>query len=86
VDAGHISIESDLADKDTVLKVQSKRKQEYTNDDYKRLEALMYDKFTLKLESAQVRLADRTESMPLSLATVYLRQRLGSMSSSLDFI
>jgi hypothetical protein len=59
VDAGHIAIESDLADKESVIKVQSRRKQEYTEEDYKRLESLMYDKFTLKLESAQVCLQDQ---------------------------
>jgi vacuolar protein sorting-associated protein 13A/C len=54
IDAGHISMESELADKDAVLQVQSRRKKEYTEADWKSLEDLMYDKFTLKLESAQV--------------------------------
>jgi vacuolar protein sorting-associated protein 13A/C len=54
IDAGHIAIESNLADKDAMVKVQSMRKHEYTDADYKRLESLMYDKFTLKLEAAQV--------------------------------
>jgi hypothetical protein len=55
IDAGHIAIESNLADKSAMLEIQSKRNQQYTEADYKRLEGLMYDKFSLKLEAAQVR-------------------------------
>jgi vacuolar protein sorting-associated protein 13A/C len=62
IDAGHISIESDLADKDTLIQVQSKRKKEYSDEDYKRLESLMYDKFSLKLEAAQFLLGNDLES------------------------
>lgn len=54
VDAGHISIESDLASKDAIRQVHLKRSQQYTDDDYARLESLMYDKLNLKLEDAQV--------------------------------
>jgi len=54
VDAGHISIESDLADKEAVREIHLKRNQQYSNDDYKRLESLMYDRMSLKLEAAQV--------------------------------
>jgi vacuolar protein sorting-associated protein 13A/C len=54
IDAGHISIESDLADKDAVREIHMKRNQQYSDDDYKRLESLMYDKLSLKLKAAQV--------------------------------
>lgn len=54
VDAGHISVSSELVDKDTIREVQSKQQQKYTDEDYKRLESLMYDKFLLKLDSTQV--------------------------------
>jgi hypothetical protein len=54
IDAGHISIESDLASKEAIRQVQLKRAQQYTDDDYARLESLMYDKLNLKLEDAQV--------------------------------
>jgi vacuolar protein sorting-associated protein 13A/C len=54
IDAGHISIESDLANKEAIRQVNLKRAQQYTDDDYARLEALMYDKLDLKLEDAQV--------------------------------
>lgn len=55
LDAGHISVESDLADQKAVDEVKAKEHQEYSEDDYKRLESLMYDKFHVKLEDAQVR-------------------------------
>ena len=54
LDAGHISVNSKLVDKDTMKEVQSKQKHAYTDEDYKRLESLMYDKFLVKLSSTQV--------------------------------
>lgn len=54
IDAGHISIESDLVDKEAVHEIHLKRNQQYNEEDYKRLESLMYDKMLLKLEAAQV--------------------------------
>ena len=56
LDAGHISIESELANKKAVQEINAKRKQQYSEEDYRRLEALMYDKLTVKLESTQVSL------------------------------
>lgn len=54
VDAGHLSLRSELIDKKTIHDVQSKQRQQYTEDDFKQLESLMYDKFNLKLTSTQV--------------------------------
>jgi vacuolar protein sorting-associated protein 13A/C len=54
IDAGHISIESNLANKEAVREIHMKRNQQYNDDDYKRLESLMYDRLSLKLEAAQV--------------------------------
>lgn len=54
LDAGHISVESNLADKSVMNEVKAKAKQEYADEDYQRLESLMYDKYYVKLESAQV--------------------------------
>lgn len=54
IDAGHISVESDLADKDAMRELQAKKNQQYSEADYRRLESLMYDKMMLKLEAAQV--------------------------------
>ncbi|KAF5390329.1 hypothetical protein D9757_002946 [Collybiopsis confluens] len=53
IDAGHIAIESELADKAAIRAVHLKRSQKYSEEDYKQLEDLMYDKMSLKLHSAQ---------------------------------
>lgn len=54
IDAGQISIVSELANKKAIQEIQAKRKQQYTDEDYKHLEAMMYDKLLVKLQSAQV--------------------------------
>lgn len=54
LDAGHMSVTSELVDKDTLRDIQAKQKQQYTEEDFRKLENLMYDKFNLKLESTQV--------------------------------
>ena len=53
IDAGHVSLNSELVDKHTLRDIQSKQKKQYTDEDYKQLEGLMYDKFLLKLNSTQ---------------------------------
>ena len=55
LDAGQIAIESKLADKDALQEVYDKRHSVYTDEDFDKLEALMYDIFTVKLKDAQVR-------------------------------
>jgi vacuolar protein sorting-associated protein 13A/C len=54
VDAGHASVSSELVDKETLRDIQSKQRQKLSEEDFKRLEGLMYDKFILKLDSTQV--------------------------------
>ncbi|GAA5827080.1 hypothetical protein JCM11251_002234 [Rhodosporidiobolus azoricus] len=54
LDAGHISVESNLADQSALDAVKAKEHQEYQEEDYKRLESLMYDKYYVKLEDAQL--------------------------------
>jgi len=54
VDAGHLSLRSDLIDKNTLKDIQSKQKKQYSDEDFEQLESLMYDKFNLKLKSTQV--------------------------------
>jgi len=54
IDAGHISIESNLADKEATRQIHLKRNKQYSEEDYRRLESMMYDKFMLRLQSAQV--------------------------------
>ncbi|KAF9459895.1 vacuolar protein sorting-associated protein 13 [Collybia nuda] len=62
IDAGHISIESDLADKDAVRAIHLKRNQKYSDEDYKYLESLMYDKLLLRLEAAQFIVGNNLQS------------------------
>ena len=54
VDAGHVSLTSDLVKKELIEEVQKKQQHSYSDDDYAKLESLMYDKFLLKLHSTQV--------------------------------
>ncbi|RDI80750.1 putative arabinogalactan endo-beta-1,4-galactanase A [Venturia inaequalis] len=54
VDAGHASVTSELVDKETLKDIQSKQRQKLSDEDFHRLEGLMYDKFILKLDSTQV--------------------------------
>lgn len=52
LDAGHISVTSDLVDKSTIEEV--KAKDHYSESDWKRLKTLMYDKFSLRLQNSQL--------------------------------
>ena len=54
VDAGHIGVKSELVEKEAMHEIQSKQKKQYTEDDFRQLESLMYDKFLLNLDSTQV--------------------------------
>jgi vacuolar protein sorting-associated protein 13A/C len=54
LDAGHASVTSELVEKDALHEIQAKQRQQYTDEDFRRLEGLMYDKFLLKLHSTQV--------------------------------
>jgi vacuolar protein sorting-associated protein 13A/C len=54
LDAGHISVNSELVDDATMKEVQSKQSQAYTDKDFRKLESLMYDRFLVKLSSTQL--------------------------------
>ena len=54
VDAGHISVISQLGNKEAIKEIQAKRKLDYTDEDYRRLETMMYDKVSVRLKDAQV--------------------------------
>ncbi|BEI82300.1 hypothetical protein CcaverHIS002_0301680 [Cutaneotrichosporon cavernicola] len=58
LDAGHIAVDSKLADQDKLNEVQAKRGRQYSDDDYKQLEELMYDRVLLKLDSTQLLMGD----------------------------
>ncbi|KAE9408077.1 vacuolar protein sorting-associated protein vps13 [Gymnopus androsaceus JB14] len=81
VDAGHIAIESELADKEKIRAVHLKRSQQYSDEDYKQLEALMYDKMSLKLKSAQFVIGNDLDSCREALKsnsrdTLHLLERI----------
>ncbi|KTW25717.1 hypothetical protein T552_03329 [Pneumocystis carinii B80] len=54
LDAGHISLESNLVEKEKIREIQSKHNKVYSQKDYSNLKSLMYDKFSLKFESIQL--------------------------------
>jgi vacuolar protein sorting-associated protein 13A/C len=54
LDAGHISVNSELVDKDTLKEVQAKQRSSYTDEDFRKLESLMYDRFNVQLSSTQL--------------------------------
>ncbi|KAI1654139.1 vacuolar protein sorting-associated protein 13 [Daldinia decipiens] len=54
LDAGHISVSSELVDKGTLKQIQDKHHQQFSDEDFKQLESLMYDRFLVKLTSTQV--------------------------------
>ena len=62
LDAGHVSLNSELVDKETMNDMQSKHKKQYKEEDFKQLEELMYDKFNLKLNSTQLLLGPGIEA------------------------
>lgn len=54
LDAGHIAVRSVLADQGALDTIKSKQHKQYDEEDYRQLEELMYDRFFVKLESAQL--------------------------------
>ncbi|RDB28887.1 Vacuolar protein sorting-associated protein 13 [Hypsizygus marmoreus] len=81
IDAGHISIESDLADKGAIRTIHLKRNQQYNEEDYKYLESLMYDKVLLKLDAAQFIIGNNLQScldalQPGSIDSFHLLERI----------
>ncbi|KAL2215818.1 vacuolar protein sorting-associated protein [Thermoascus aurantiacus ATCC 26904] len=69
LDAGHVSVNSELVDRETIKEVQSKQKRPYSEEDYKQLEGLMYDKFLFKLDSTQVLIGPGIEATKSQLSS-----------------
>ncbi|KAI8944058.1 hypothetical protein F4801DRAFT_267969 [Xylaria longipes] len=67
LDAGHISLNSELVDKGTLKQVQDKQQQKYSDEDFKQLESLMYDRFIVKLTSTQVLIGPSIEETKAQL-------------------
>lgn len=62
LDAGRIAVRSVLADQNALDTVRSKQNRAYTDEDYRQLENLMYDRFFVKLESAQLVMGNDIDS------------------------
>lgn len=69
LDAGHVSVSSELADNNALKDIQAKQKRQYNEEDYKQLEELMYDKFLLKLNSTQVLIGPGIEATKSQLSS-----------------
>ncbi|KAF8254179.1 hypothetical protein K440DRAFT_652243 [Wilcoxina mikolae CBS 423.85] len=54
LDAGHVAVTSDLVKRADIGEIQAKQNHKYSEEDWKQLESLMYDKFRLTLESTQL--------------------------------
>ena len=54
IDAGQVLVDSALVSKKDIQEIDEKRKQQYSDEDYRRLESLMYDVYNVQLKSAQV--------------------------------
>ncbi|KAI0466100.1 hypothetical protein F4859DRAFT_527562 [Xylaria cf. heliscus] len=67
LDAGHISLNSELVDKGTLKQIQDKQQQKYSDEDFKQLESLMYDRFIVKLTSTQVLIGPSIEETKAQL-------------------
>ncbi|KAI1419606.1 hypothetical protein F5Y12DRAFT_231448 [Xylaria sp. FL1777] len=67
LDAGHISLNSELVDKGTLKQIQDKQQQRYSDEDFKQLESLMYDRFLVKLTSTQVLIGPSIEETKAQL-------------------
>ncbi|KAF8311204.1 hypothetical protein DL93DRAFT_2229838 [Clavulina sp. PMI_390] len=68
LDAGHISVESNLADKAAIQEVHSKKNRSYTSADFERLESLMYDNFSVRLNDAQLLIGDNIDVLLAALS------------------
>ncbi|KAN0063379.1 Vacuolar protein sorting-associated protein 13 [Thecaphora frezii] len=69
LDAGHIGVQSMLAAPEALETIRSKQNKAYTDEDYRQLEELMYDRFFVKLESAQLVMGNNLRSCIEGLAS-----------------
>ncbi|CAO3621876.1 unnamed protein product [Mucor fragilis] len=61
IDAGHINVDSQLADKAVINDIKNKDIQKYSKQDARTLEDLMYDKFNLQLSQTKVLIGSNTK-------------------------
>ncbi|KAI7898920.1 uncharacterized protein BX663DRAFT_555462 [Cokeromyces recurvatus] len=63
IDAGHINIDSQLADKKILNDIKAKDITKYSKEDIQTLESLMYDKFNLQLSQTKVLVGRNTREI-----------------------
>ncbi|KPI40863.1 Vacuolar protein sorting-associated protein 13 [Cyphellophora attinorum] len=87
LDAGHVSLHSEVVDKATLQEIHSKRRKQYTEQDFQQLEGLMYDKFHLRLDSTQVLLGPGIEATRRELESTEDAQNLHLIDRiNMDFL
>ena len=67
LDAGHLAMRSLLAEPQTMDMIRAKHFRQYTEEDFRQLEELMYDRYILKLDDVQLVLGDGYEACMHSL-------------------
>lgn len=68
LDAGHLAVRSLLVSPEALSEVRAKHHRQYTDEDMRQLEDLMYDRYFIKLEAAQLVLGDSYEASMRSIA------------------
>ena len=87
VDAGHIHVNSELVDQSVMKDIQAKQRQSYSEEDFKRLESVMYDKFLVKLTSTQVLIGPSIEETKAQLVEKDEESRLHVVDKiNVDFV
>ncbi|KAI1272115.1 hypothetical protein F5Y07DRAFT_311873 [Xylaria sp. FL0933] len=87
LDAGHISLNSELVDKGTLKQIQDKQQTKYSDEDFKQLESLMYDRFLVKLTSTQVLIGPSIEETKAQLVDKDDRRMLHVVDKiNVDFV
>ena len=76
LDAGRVNVNSELIDKGTLKELQDRQRQSDSDEDLKRLESLMYDRFIVKLTSTQVLIGPSIEETKSQLVEKDGRGRL----------
>lgn len=76
LDAGHISIVSDLISKEKSEQIKEEKKDTYTEDDWKALNTFMYDKYNLTLQDAQILIGPNIKSTIEQLHSANEREAL----------
>lgn len=86
LDAGHISIISDLIPKEKYQELKNEKKDNYTEKDWKKLNTYMFDKYNLSLHDAQILIGPDLKSTIEELYNPNLNKSLILDHLDMDFI